>query len=162
MLPPNARKRQKSSSKKQADGRPPHLAQWSLLRTALFTLIVAALPRPHHLAQRSLPRAPSFALIIATLNPLSLQTIALIVAAVGFCLRLYRDNDIVRDEQFSDSAAVNRSTMAISRNSKSGAPSSPLSPRKSAANNSREPFAAPARVYIRSRECRRRQSCVPE
>ncbi|KZP29822.1 hypothetical protein FIBSPDRAFT_158955 [Athelia psychrophila] len=55
----------------------------------------------------------------------------------------------------------NRSTTAISRNSKSGAPSSPLSPRKSAANNSREPFAAQVQVYIRSRECRRRQSCVP-
>ncbi|KZP02873.1 hypothetical protein FIBSPDRAFT_1055595 [Athelia psychrophila] len=37
-------------------------------------------------------------------NPLPLQTIALIVAAIGFCLRLYLNNGIVGDEQFSETA----------------------------------------------------------
>ncbi|KZP26220.1 hypothetical protein FIBSPDRAFT_1005545 [Athelia psychrophila] len=37
-------------------------------------------------------------------NPLPLQTITLIVAVIGFCLRLYLNNGIVGDEQFSETA----------------------------------------------------------
>ncbi|KZP33501.1 hypothetical protein FIBSPDRAFT_1036050 [Athelia psychrophila] len=75
VLPANAKKRRKSSSKKQADG-------------VLFGNKKSSI---------GIAYADYF-------NPLPLQTIALIVAAIGFCLRLYLNNGIVGDEQFSETA----------------------------------------------------------